>query len=88
MTAEEAYKILSKEYPAMKVRTCLDFGSFFAFCLAPINVEDTDEYMTGTCMDAVDKKTGRTFIYDITTDLDAYERAKEVKCKTIYDKPI
>lgn len=88
MAVEEAYKILSKEYPTMRVRSCLDFGSFFAFCLAPINVKDTDDYMTGTCLDAVDKKTGRTFIYDITSNFDAYERAKEIKVKTIYDKPI
>lgn len=88
MTAEEAYKILSIEHPMMRIRSCLDFGSFFAFCLAPINVKDTDEYMIGTCMDAVDKKTGRTFIYDITTDYQAYEKAKEVKVKTIYNKSI
>lgn len=86
MTANEAYKILSKKHPMMKVRSCLDFGSFFAFCLAPLNVKDTDEYMTGTCMEAVDKKTGRVFIYDITSDLDAYEQAKEVKVTTIFDE--
>lgn len=88
MTGEEAYKILSKEYPMMKVRSCLDFESFFAFCLAPLNIKDSDEYMTGTCMEAVDKKTGKVFIYDFTSDFDAYERAKEIKVKTIFDTPI
>lgn len=88
MTGEEAYKILSKEYPLMKVRSCLDFGTFFVFCLAPLDVKETDEYMTGTCMEAVDKKTGKVFIYDITSDFDAYERAKEIKVKTIFDERI
>lgn len=88
MTANEAYNILSKKKPLMRVRSCLDFGNFFAFFLAPLSISDDESYMAGTCMDAIDKKTGRTFIYDITTDYDAYERATPVKVKTIYDKPI
>lgn len=39
-------------------------------------------------MDAVDKKTGRIFIYDITEDYDAYKKAKVVKVETIFDKKI
>lgn len=88
MTAEEAFKILSKEYPLLKVRSCLDFGTFFAFCLAPLEVKDTDRYCTGTCRESVDKRTGKVFIYDITSNIDAYEQAKEVNVKTIFDKSI
>ena len=88
MTGGDAYKILSKEYPLMRVRTCLDFGSFFAFCLAPLYVSNSDNYEVGTCLEAVDKKTGKVFIYDILSDVDAYENAKEVIVKTIFDTTI
>lgn len=88
MTATEAYKILSKEHPLMRVRSCLDFGAFYGFFLAPMNVEDDEDYAVGTCMEAVDKKTGNMFIYDITSDLDAYDRAKVVEVQTIFDRKV
>lgn len=88
MTGEEAYKILSKSFPLARVRGCLDYGKFFAFSLAPIYVSDDQEYITGTTLTAVDKKTGRVFDYDITSDIRAYERAKKVEVKTIFDKTI
>lgn len=88
MTGKEAYKILSKDFPAMKVRSCLDFGSFFAFCLAPLYVSDDEDYMTGTCLDAVDKSNGRVFVYDITSNAEAYLNVKEVDIKTIYDENV
>lgn len=85
MTATEAYSILCKKYSLMRVRACLDFGGFFAFCLAPLYVKDNDAYDVGTCMEAVDKKTGRIFIYDITSDVDAYHKAKPMDVNTIFD---
>lgn len=85
ITAEQAYKILSKDMPASIVKTCLDFGSFFAFSLAPITV-GSGTYYTGTTMDAVDKKTGRVFEYDILSDIDAYEKAEEVSVETVFNK--
>lgn len=88
MTATDAYNILCKEHHLMKIRTCLDFGGFFAFFLAPLYVEDSEDYMTGTCMEAVDKKTGRTFVYDILTDIDAYHEAKPVNVNTIFNTRI
>ena len=88
MTANEAYEILSKTNPGMRVRTRLDFGPFFGFCLAPFDVKDDEQYDIGTCLDAVDKKTGRVFIHNILDDLDAYEKSIEVKVTTLFDVPI
>lgn len=85
--AKQAYDILSRERPASIVKTCLDFGSFFAFSLAPFYI-GSEIYYTGTTLDAVDKKTGKIFEYDILSDLDAYEDAKEIDLKTVYDQKI
>lgn len=87
LNAEQAYKILTKEKPASIVKSCLDFGKFFAFSLAPITI-GKETYYTGTVMDAVDKRTGKTFEYDILSDVKAYEKAKEVDVKTVYDKEV
>lgn len=88
MTGQEAFEIIRKRKPLVKVRGCLDYGTFYAFCLAPIYVNDNEEYFTGTVMDAVDKKTGRVFMYDISSDIDAYERAKNVDISDVFDTPI
>lgn len=87
LTAKQAYKVLSKDNPASIVKSCLDFGSFFAFSLAPITIGDK-VYYTGTTMDAVDKKTGMIFEYDITSDIDAYENAKEVSIDTVFNRKL
>lgn len=88
MTANDAYKILSKENPCMKVRTCLDFGTFYGFCLAPLDIKDDEPYDIGTCLDTVDKKTGHIFIFNILDDIDKYELAVEVNVDTIFDIPV
>lgn len=88
MTGQEAFDIIRKQKPLVKVRGCLDYGTFYVFCLAPIYVNDDEEYSTGTVMDAVDKKTGRVFMYDISSDIDAYERAKTVNVSDVLDTPI
>lgn len=91
MTASEAFERLIKEkhpFELVKCRSCLDFGSFYVFCLAPLDVKDSDEYLTGTIFESVDKKTGRVFEYDITSDIDAYDRAKNVSVTTFLDTPI
>lgn len=88
MTVDEAYIIACKEYPLSRVRGCLDFGDFFAFALVPMNVYDDEDYFSGTTLTSVNKNTGKIFEYDITSDLDAYEKAKKVNVSTIYDKKI
>lgn len=88
MTVAEAYRIISIENPVMKVRACLDFGTFFAFNLAPLDVDNDEDYESGTCLLAVDKNSKQTFIYDITEDVDAYYNAKKVEVGTIFDVKI
>lgn len=91
MTGSEAFDILIKNSyrtSLVRCRSCLDFGTFYLFCVAPMDVKDSDDYLTGTIYECVDKKTGRIFEYDITSDIDAYDRAKEIKIDTIFDKKV
>lgn len=92
MTPNEAFKkIVKANYnssPFMKCRACLDFGAFYVFCIAPMDVADDGDYFTGTVFDAIDKKTGRIFEYDITDDSDAYDMAKPVSVDTIWTTPV
>lgn len=86
MNAKDAYNILSKEYPMHKVRSCLDYGKFYVFGIVPLDVDDDKRYFSGTIMPAVDNKNGTIFEYDITSDMDAYHRAKSIKVKTFFDE--
>lgn len=88
LTAEECYKIASKELKVNKVRGCKDLGKFYIFSLAPINISDDDDYVTGTTFDAVDKQTGRLFIFDVMSNISLFEKGKSVKIKGILDTPI
>lgn len=90
MTCQEAFEILCKKENnnLIKVRGCLDFGTFFLFNLAPMYIDNSENYETGTEFDAVDKKTGRVFTYDITSDPDAFINAKEVSAKSLFDVKI
>lgn len=88
MTGQEAYSILSKDYPAHKVLGCLDFGDFFVFSLCPLDKVSNETYYTGTVMDAVDKKTGKVFKYDLTDDIEAYQNAEEVDIKDVFSQKI
>lgn len=60
------------------VHTAWDFGSFYLFSIAPAYIRPSDQYDTGTIFTAVDKRTGRVYDYDITSDLDAFEKAAVV----------
>lgn len=91
LTPNEAYlRLLKSRYNSllfMKCRSCLDFGSFYSFCVAPMDVNDEDDYFTGTVFESVNKTTGEIFDYDITSDLDAYEKAKVLSVDTFWDIP-
>lgn len=47
-----------------------------------------EEYLTGAVLNAIDKKTGRTFLYDLTSDIDAYYNATSIEVDTIWDHKI
>lgn len=88
LTAQDAYSIIHEKYPTEKVRSCLEYDDFFLFVMAPLYVLDSESYCPGTVFDAVDKRTGRMFEYDITTDIDAYDRAANVKIDTFFSKAV
>lgn len=85
---DEAYNIARKKYNFPKLLSCLEFDSFYLFSFAPLLTDVSDGYFTGTIFDAVDKKDGRLYLYDITSDLDAFEKAKSIKIETILDKKV
>lgn len=85
MGPQEAFAIIEKEYPLCKLRSCLDFGTFFVFSITPMYVKDDDTYYSGTEFDAIDKRTGRHFFYDITSDFAAYQKAKEIPIDTLWN---
>lgn len=78
MKLDQAVAIIQKKNPLLTIRACTDYGDFFVFTLAPLYIKDTDNYVTGRIFPAVDKKTGKIFHYDITSDLDAFENAVQV----------
>lgn len=87
LNAKEAYEIVRKEYPDSILSSCLDFGKFYVFFVRPFYTSN-ETYYTGTVFDAVSKSDGNLFKYDITSDIDAYERSIEVKINTVYDLKI
>lgn len=88
LNPEEAYKIAKQQHNFSKLLSCLDFGIFYLFSFAPLLENTNDGYLTGTTFDAVDKKTGKYFLYDITNDLSLYDKAKEIKINTVLDEVI
>lgn len=75
MTLNDAIELIQEDNAPLVVRDILDFGSFWLFSLAPIYLDESEPYQTGTHFPTVDKKSGRIGVYDITSDLDAYEKA-------------
>lgn len=88
MTPQEAYNILSRDYPMSRVNACLDYGGFYVFSLIPADIPLGETYYTGTVMDAVDKRTGKAFKYDLTSDVDAYENVKNVSIIDVFSQKI
>lgn len=76
MTPGEALALIQKKSPTLYARSCLDFGTFYAFSMAPLNIGENDSYAAGRFLTAVDKKNKNIFDYDITSDLDLFENAK------------
>lgn len=83
---DEACNSIKKKHSSETIRNCLDFGTFFLFVLCPYYAEQS--YLSGTEFPAIDKKTGKEFIYDVSSDIEAYEKAKTVPIKTVWDQKI
>lgn len=85
---KEAYNLAKGRYDLPKLLQCLEFDSFYLFSFAPLLLNESNGYFTGTEFDAIDKDTGKHFYYDISSDIDAFERAKPIKIKTFIDEEI
>lgn len=70
----QAYDIIKAKNPGLEPVSVLDFDSFYLFSLAPPDMGDED-IETGRIFPTIDKTTGKVGEYDITSDLDAFERA-------------
>lgn len=73
-----AKKIIIDANPLLKIRSALEFDGFFLFVLAPVYISDNEQYITGTKYPIVNKTNGKISEYDITSDLDAYDSAKQI----------
>lgn len=76
MSYDDCVLIAIKANGPSKVHTAWDFGSFFLFSMSPLDWPKGESYDTGTTFTAVDKKTGNSFDYDLTSDLDAFLNAR------------
>lgn len=81
---EEAYALLKKAYPGKVAHggRCCDFGKFYAFFMVDKSAENSENLITGIFADAVDKKTGKVFIYDVTSNVPALNKAKGIQLGT------
>lgn len=81
LAPEEAYALLKKAYPGKVAHEgkCCDFGKFYAFFMVDKSAEDSENLVTGIYADAVDKKTGKVFMYDVTSDVSALSKAKGIQ---------
>lgn len=84
ITAQEGYfKIISK-HPLDKLDACLDMGNFWLYIFRPVDMSDDEKNLCGTIFDAVRKRDGRCYMYDILSKPDAFRKAKKVEVKDIY----
>ena len=74
MTVQEAYEIIKKENPRMKVIQCLDFAEFYAFALADKNW--SGELVAGayTTVNKNTREVGILFPYE------DFEGSTEIPC--------
>lgn len=88
ITATDGYNKIKKSHILDKLTDCLDFGSFYVYFFKPLDLKDNDVNLSGTFFDAIDKKNGRHFMYDLTSDYEAFENAKKVHITDLYDNTI
>lgn len=77
ISAENAKKIIQDLKPDEKISQMLEFPEFYLCMMVPKKA--TKPIETGRVFDAIRKKNGEWFDYDITSDPDAYFKAKVIK---------
>lgn len=66
-TVQQAYNIVRKRHPDYVAHNNIasDYGSFYGFSLCTRPNQFRDDLFSGSCIDAVDKKNGIVFAYDV-----------------------
>lgn len=77
ISLKDAKEIIFKKYEGFSLNRCLDYGEFFVFFLIP-SERKKGTYQVGTIFPAVRKKDGKFFQYDITSNPEAYMKAKRI----------
>lgn len=80
LTPKKAYAILKTHFPEKVVKGCVEFSTFYGFYMVAQELEN-EELITGRFVDAVDKKSGRIFSYDIFGDMNAYRNARNINVR-------
>lgn len=86
ITPNQGAKIIAKIYPRAIIKGCLEYPGFYLYMIG--SVVDNGPSATGHVFDAVDKKTGKHFLYDILDNPEGFRKAKKINIKTVLDKVI
>lgn len=82
LTPQKAYSILKSKFPEKVVKGCVEFPAFYGFYM--VEREFAQEKLISTqFVDAVDKKTGKVFEYDIFSDMSAYRLARNIDVRLL-----
>lgn len=86
ISLKNAIRIIKREYPEYRISSCLDYDNFYLFIVAPLLF--TEPIVNGHVFDAVDKKTGKLFQYDILDNPDAFLNAKEIEVNDVLNRKV
>lgn len=78
ITYKEAESKILKRHKLLKVASALEFPNFFVFSLVPFYAKEGEVFHSGTIFPAIDKKTGKEFKYNITSNPEAFYKAKRI----------
>lgn len=86
-TIAECGKIMIQNNPGYYSEIAYDFGDFFVF--VPVPIFDRDKYThRSSSFPAVRKDNGKSFVYDVASDISAAKKAKKVSVPSIMVEPI
>ena len=85
ITAQEGYLRLLNKHPLEKIDICLDMGVFWLYMFRPIDMKDGETNLCGTIFDAIRKRDGKYYLYDISSKPNVLKKAKKVEIKDFYD---
>ncbi len=81
-TPQKAYTILKMQRPNKVAKACVEFSNFYAFYMIEKELFH-EPLISSRFVDAVDKKSGKTFEYDMFSDMNAYRNARNINVRTL-----